>query len=331
MCYQVAYTLQCEHVLTDIIYCNDATPDIAGPGDASLGNDYHGTVSSLYTYHGSSNKSKPPPLSSVKTKGYQKATNSNRHGSGSSSHESRSRPPVKGQGYNHHSNSSRPYPHHSSRQTYHEYDQNSPRIPLTSSSMAMLPPPLPTSASPSSSSAAAAAHKRPCSNLSVQSMPYPTPPSFAADPTSFYSSSPLSPRCPLRDCPFEQKQRCWNCCWCGKGWNVTGRCGCVMLIEGNQVRCEHICCDQCEPAGGPGGGEGGSGGGGGGGAGTSMVAASVVSGVGGGLLVGSGEGDPGSGYYLGGGGGSGNNSNSPAGYDAHISSPCGHSGGGLYY
>jgi hypothetical protein len=26
-----------------------------------------------------------------------------------------------------------------------------------------------------------------------------------------------------------------------------------MLIEGSQVRCEHICCPQCEPAGGDGG------------------------------------------------------------------------------
>lgn len=105
--------------------------------------------------------------------------------------------------------------------------------------------------SPSSKSS----NKRPCANMTIESSPDPTPPSYASDPASF-SQSPLSPRCPLAEsCPFEQKNRCWNCCWCGKGWNQTGRCSCIMFIEGNQVRCEHICCPQCEPAGGNGGWE----------------------------------------------------------------------------
>ncbi|KAK4162800.1 hypothetical protein QBC43DRAFT_240580, partial [Cladorrhinum sp. PSN259] len=98
------------------------------------------------------------------------------------------------------------------------------------------------SSSPSSS--LPAQYKRPCANLTIQSLPYPTPPSFSENPSSF-SSSPLSPRCPLLDCPFEQKNRFWNCCWCGKAYNQAGRCSCVMLIDNSQVRCEHICCHQC--------------------------------------------------------------------------------------
>ncbi|KAB5550876.1 hypothetical protein GE09DRAFT_1123995 [Coniochaeta sp. 2T2.1] len=105
-----------------------------------------------------------------------------------------------------------------------------------------------SSKSKSSSSSSSKAQKRPCKNLTVQALPYPMPPSYASNPQSFLSS-PLSPRCPLAaDCPFAQKNRCWNCCWCGKAWNETGRCSCVMLIDGNQVQCEHICCPQCEPA-----------------------------------------------------------------------------------
>ncbi|KLU85700.1 hypothetical protein MAPG_04721 [Magnaporthiopsis poae ATCC 64411] len=49
-------------------------------------------------------------------------------------------------------------------------------------------------------------------------------------------------------CPFEEKNRCWNCCWCGKQGNDTGRCRCVMIIEGNHVECEHICCGNCTAA-----------------------------------------------------------------------------------
>ncbi|KAK3995586.1 hypothetical protein QBC44DRAFT_319857, partial [Cladorrhinum sp. PSN332] len=98
-----------------------------------------------------------------------------------------------------------------------------------------------------SSPSVPAQYKRPCANLSIQSLPYPTPPSFSENP-SLISSSPSSPRCPLSDCPFEQNKRLWNCCWCGKAYNMTGRCSCVMLIDNNKVRCEHICCHQCTTA-----------------------------------------------------------------------------------
>ncbi|KAK4229778.1 hypothetical protein QBC38DRAFT_471004 [Podospora fimiseda] len=98
-----------------------------------------------------------------------------------------------------------------------------------------------------SSSSVQTQYKRPCANLSIQALPYPTPPSFSGNLSSF-ASSPLSPRCPLLDCPFEQKHGLWNCCWCGKAYNRTGRCSCVMLIEDNHIRCEHICCHQCTAA-----------------------------------------------------------------------------------
>lgn len=168
MCHQVTYTLTCEHVKTQTIYCADAT------------------VISSAGISGSSNKLSQSPLSKHKSKSSSSSSSSSKQKSSST--------------------------HHSL-----------PKAP-----------------------------KRPCVNLSVQALPYPTPPSYAADPASFFAS-PLSPRCPLAgDCPFEQKNRCWNCCWCGKAWNETGRCGCVMLIDGSEVQCEHICCLQCEPAGGGG-------------------------------------------------------------------------------
>lgn len=103
--------------------------------------------------------------------------------------------------------------------------------------------------SSSSSSKSSPSNKRkPCRNLTMQSIAYPMPPSFEGDP-SMAALSPLLPKCPLPRCPFEALNRCWNCCWCGKGWNEQGRCSCVMIIEGNQVRCEHICCETCTTAG----------------------------------------------------------------------------------
>lgn len=172
MCHQVTYTLTCEHVKTQMIYCADATVMAAGSGSGSSSRDTHSS-SSKHSKHKS--------------------------GSGSSSSKSKG---------THHSKSS-------------------------------------TLTTGSSSSKA---QKRPCANLTIQALPYPMPPSYAENPASFLSS-PLSPRCPLAaNCPFEAKNRCWNCCWCGKARNETGRCSCVMLIDGNQVQCEHICCPQCESA-----------------------------------------------------------------------------------
>ncbi|KJR87669.1 uncharacterized protein SPSK_10809 [Sporothrix schenckii 1099-18] len=105
--------------------------------------------------------------------------------------------------------------------------------------------------SASSSSSSSSSHRQPrmipCDNLTQQSLPYPTPPSFTCDPQTA-ATSLLAPKCPLTDCPFEAKDRCWNCCWCGKGWNERGRCSCIMIIEGNRVQCEHICCSGCEAA-----------------------------------------------------------------------------------
>jgi hypothetical protein len=91
------------------------------------------------------------------------------------------------------------------------------------------------------------APRRPCRNLTRQSLPYPTPPSFVGSPSTA-ASSLLVPKCPLASCPFEIKNRCWNCCWCGKTANETGRCDCIMIIDGSEVQCEHLCCDTCEAA-----------------------------------------------------------------------------------
>ncbi|KAH8879560.1 hypothetical protein GQ53DRAFT_755880 [Thozetella sp. PMI_491] len=91
------------------------------------------------------------------------------------------------------------------------------------------------------------ADKETCENLQIQSVDYPLPPSAQDDPAT-YPASLLFARCPLETCPFEQKNRFWNCCWCGKRGNVTGRCTCVLVFEGNLVRCEHFCCATCEEA-----------------------------------------------------------------------------------
>lgn len=78
-----------------------------------------------------------------------------------------------------------------------------------------------------------------CGNAIARTIPHPPPPHI----------SPHSvPKCPLATCPYEARNRRWNCCWCGKSWNEGGRCSCVMIIDGSEVRCEHICCATCEAA-----------------------------------------------------------------------------------
>lgn len=79
-----------------------------------------------------------------------------------------------------------------------------------------------------------------CRRTTQQHVGYPPP-------QGYENQLPL--RCPLPECPFEAKGRFWNCCWCGKGWNEEGRCSCIMIIDGAQYRCEHICCETCEAAG----------------------------------------------------------------------------------
>ncbi|KAL1860267.1 hypothetical protein Daus18300_009321 [Diaporthe australafricana] len=105
-----------------------------------------------------------------------------------------------------------------------------------------------SSKSSSSSSSSSSSRRKPCRNLTAQSIAYPMPPSFEGSPSTA-AGSPLLPKCPLANCPFEQRNRCWNCCWCGKRFNEYGRCSCIMIIDGNKVWCEHICCETCTPAG----------------------------------------------------------------------------------
>ncbi|KAF7562806.1 hypothetical protein G7046_g1332 [Stylonectria norvegica] len=76
----------------------------------------------------------------------------------------------------------------------------------------------------------------PCNNVTTESVPYPPPSRYTV------------PRCPLMDCPFEANNQAWNCCWCGKAWNVGGRCNAVMIHEGTKISCEHLCCKTCTPA-----------------------------------------------------------------------------------
>lgn len=159
MCHQITYTLPCEHVRTDTVYCAEA-PEV----------DKHGSKSSSST-----SKSKSHHSSGKKS--------SSRDADGGSKSRSRS-----------------------------------------------------------------AAKRKPCRNLTSQAIAYPLPPSFQGDPSTA-ALSPLLPKCPLPRCPFEVLNRCWNCCWCGKGWNEQGRCSSIMIIEGSQWRCEHICCATCTPAG----------------------------------------------------------------------------------
>ncbi|KAH7152746.1 hypothetical protein EDB81DRAFT_881708 [Dactylonectria macrodidyma] len=74
---------------------------------------------------------------------------------------------------------------------------------------------------------------KPCKKLTKQALPYPPPSGYTL------------PKCPLPDCPFEALNQAWDCCWCGKMWNVGGRCSCVMIAEGQTYPCGHICCTSC--------------------------------------------------------------------------------------
>ncbi|OTA76862.1 hypothetical protein M434DRAFT_383269 [Hypoxylon sp. CO27-5] len=81
------------------------------------------------------------------------------------------------------------------------------------------------------------AERRTCSRVVRNAVPWPPPPQFGAQAT-----------CPLVNCPFEERGGYWNCCWCGKEWNDQGRCSCVMIIDRQEYRCGHICCETCEAA-----------------------------------------------------------------------------------
>ncbi|KAK8137351.1 hypothetical protein PG984_005291 [Apiospora sp. TS-2023a] len=100
-----------------------------------------------------------------------------------------------------------------------------------------------SSSSKSSSSSSRKHHHsktpKPCKRLTRTTVAYPPPPEFVGQ-------QPV--KCPLTPCPFEQRGGYWNCCWCGKEWNDQGRCRCIMIIDRQEYRCEHICCETCEAA-----------------------------------------------------------------------------------
>ncbi|KAI1262219.1 hypothetical protein F5Y18DRAFT_419115 [Xylariaceae sp. FL1019] len=79
--------------------------------------------------------------------------------------------------------------------------------------------------------------RRTCKRCIRNSVPWPPPPEYGADT-----------RCPLPNCPFEQRGGLWNCCWCGKEWNDRGRCSCIMIVGRQEYKCDHICCETCEAA-----------------------------------------------------------------------------------
>ncbi|KAH6655186.1 hypothetical protein BKA67DRAFT_534121 [Truncatella angustata] len=90
---------------------------------------------------------------------------------------------------------------------------------------------------PSSSKSSTRKQRKPCKKVERIAVNHPPPPEFGKEA-----------KCPVESCPFEKKDGYWNCCWCGKEWNDTGRCCCVMIIDRQQYRCEHLCCDTCEAA-----------------------------------------------------------------------------------
>ncbi|KAI3329917.1 hypothetical protein F4824DRAFT_371282 [Ustulina deusta] len=79
--------------------------------------------------------------------------------------------------------------------------------------------------------------RKTCRKCIRNSVPWPPPPEYGTPN-----------RCPLARCPFEERGGFWNCCWCGKEWNEKGRCSCIMIIDRQEYRCDHICCETCEAA-----------------------------------------------------------------------------------
>ncbi|EXV06771.1 hypothetical protein X797_001493 [Metarhizium robertsii] len=73
-----------------------------------------------------------------------------------------------------------------------------------------------------------------CTDYKVERPAYP----FPSD--TKLPACPKSPRC-----PFELRDGVWNCCWCGKTRNTTGRCGCRMVSSHEEYFCEHVCCERC--------------------------------------------------------------------------------------
>ncbi|OAQ66254.1 hypothetical protein VFPPC_07830 [Pochonia chlamydosporia 170] len=73
-----------------------------------------------------------------------------------------------------------------------------------------------------------------CKNYKLEELRYPF---------TLGKNPPACPKSPA--CPFEVRGGYWNCCWCGKIWNTTGRCGCRMVAHDHEYFCEHICCDNC--------------------------------------------------------------------------------------
>lgn len=53
----------------------------------------------------------------------------------------------------------------------------------------------------------------------------------------------LPERCPVADCPYETRNRDWQCCRCKKRGNSEARCSSRSVENGR--RCPHICCYNC--------------------------------------------------------------------------------------
>lgn len=74
----------------------------------------------------------------------------------------------------------------------------------------------------------------PCKSQTHRVVSYPTPPEFEP-----------APLCHRPECHFNRLDGVWNCCWCGKTHNTTGRCSGMMIYQ-ELTTCDHICCPFCE-------------------------------------------------------------------------------------